>query len=109
MPRLPGRLGRLDPSLRPQAAAIAALVVALILAEGLIFVTAAQDARTSEQITHLDHAVVIPISERDPAHQIVADQRIVRIRQAPGHVGVIEEHEPAHRAPVDHALRLVAH
>jgi PAS domain S-box-containing protein len=57
MARLPGRLGRLDPALRPQAAGIAALVVALILAEGLIFVTAAQDAHTSEQITRFDHAV----------------------------------------------------
>ncbi len=57
MLRLPGRLGRLDPTLRGQALGILALIVALILAEGLIFYTAAEDAHTSEQITRFDVAV----------------------------------------------------
>jgi PAS domain S-box-containing protein len=57
MTRLPDRLVRLDPALRGQAFGIAALVIALILAEGLIFFTAAQDAQTSQEMVQLGSAV----------------------------------------------------
>ncbi len=54
---LPGRLRRFEPTMRWQAAGIVALVVALVLAEGLVFATAAEDAHTSQQIAQFDTAV----------------------------------------------------
>ncbi len=78
MARLPGRLGRLDPALRGQALGIAALVVALILAEALIFVTAVEDAHTVEAINAFDRAVKASIALQGDAAALKSDTELFR-------------------------------